>query len=138
VFFPDQANNVCYVTDTAASVLGYPAATSWNATGDQAAFSYNSGTKLLTIEYKIPWTIFTMTGGVMTTYPASSTEWGIQIGCYNNSPAEIVNWEPDATAGFLNAEPYGKWTFTGTPAAPPATPTPPPILGANTMWTIYE
>jgi len=137
VFFPDQANNICYIVDTAASVLGYPSLSSWNAIGDQAAFSYDSGTKLLTIEYKIPWTIFTMTGGVMTTYPANSTEWGVQIG-FINSLNEAVNWEPDATASFLYGAPYGKWTFTGTPAAPPPTPTPPPILGANTMWTIYE
>jgi hypothetical protein len=138
VFFPYQGNNICYITDTAASVRGYPSASSWNATDDQAAFSYNSGTKLFTLEYKISWTSFTISGGEMTTYPASGTEWGIQIGFYNNSPAEICNWEPDETAGFLNAEPYGKWTFTGTPPLPTPTPTPLPVLGANTMWTIYE
>jgi hypothetical protein len=131
VFFPYQTNNICYVWDEAASARGFAGPASWNATDDQAAFSYDSGTHLLTIEYKIPWTSFNISGGVMTTYPASGTEWGVQIGYINNNPAEAVNWEPDATVGFLNAEPYGKWTFTGSPAMPIA-------LRANAMWTIYE
>ncbi len=130
VFFPYATNGICYVWDEAGSTRGYPGATSWDAIGDKAAFSYDSGSSLLTIEYKIPWTIFNIEGGVMTTFPSSGTEWGIQIAYINNNPSEAVNWEPDGTAGFLNAEPYGKWTFTGTPPPPPGTEV--------ETWATYE
>lgn len=131
VFFPYETNGICYVWDEAGTSRGYPGAASWDATDEEVAFSYESGSSLLTIEYKIAWTDFNVEGGVMETYPADGTEWGIQIGYINNNPSEAVNWEPDGTGGFLNGEPYGKWTFTGTPDMPEA-------LEADMVWSLYE
>lgn len=124
VFFPYSGNGTCYVWDEFTD----GGKDSWNATGDTAAFSYNSGTKLLTIEYKIPFNSFNMTGAVATDTPASGTVWGCQIGMINNTPAEAVNWEPDATAGFAAGRPFGSWTFTGTPYK---------SLAAKN-WSMYE
>ena len=106
-----------YVWDDAGE-SGFNDPTAWNAVGDQGAFSYNSGTKLLTIEYMIPFSAFNLPEAPVNTYPADGTVWGVQIGYINDSPAEAVNWEPDATAGFYAGRPYGTWTFVGAPPAP--------------------
>ena len=127
VFFPYQGDGKCYVWDGAgASSSSDPAL--WNATGDQAAFAYNSSTKLLTIEYKVPFLSFNDPSAKVTTYPTNGTRWGIQIGYINNSPAEAVNWEPDGTAGFYAGRPLGTWIFTGTPPAPQSAK----------KWNLYE
>ncbi|HOE63038.1 MAG TPA: hypothetical protein PKW18_06990 [Candidatus Sumerlaeota bacterium] len=106
-----------YVWDDAGE-SGFNNPSAWNAVGDQGAFSYNSGTKLLTIEYKIPFSAFNLPEAPVNSFPADSTVWGVQIGYINDSPAEAVNWEPDATAGFYAGRPYGTWTFVGVPPAP--------------------
>lgn len=130
VFFPNEADGICYISDEGAETRGFPGQASWDADDDKAAFTHNSTTQTTTIEYKIAWTSFNITGGVMTSYPADGTEWGIQLGFINNNPSEAVNWEPDGTAGFLNAEPYGLWTFTG---APPSF-----VTEAGDAWQAYD
>lgn len=109
VFFPDQAENFCYIWDE----FDTGGATSWDAPIDQAAFSYNDSTDLLTIEYRIPWSSFNQSTALVSGAPADGEQWGIQIGYINNNPAEAVNWEPDTTPGFAAGRPYGTWTFVG-------------------------
>jgi len=116
VLFPDEAESYCYVWD--AYMAGGP--TSWDAV-DQAAFSYNSSTNTLTIEYRVRFDAFNMAGAAVTTAPSDGDEWGMQLGVINNNPAEAVNWEPDGTAGFAAGRPYGTWTFVGTVTSPETT-----------------
>ena len=131
VFFPYQTDGICYIWDEAKADRSYSSPTTWDAADDKAEFSYDSGTLLLTIEYKISWDSFNYEGGIMTTYPEDGTEWGVQIGYINNNPSEAVNWEPDGQAGFLAGDADGKWTFTGTPDMPE-------VLSANPAWALYE
>lgn len=130
-FFPNSADSICYIWDEFGDgTTGAPGqgATSWNGTGDSAAFSYDSVSKLLTIEYRIPWTAFNISGAAVSSHPSNGDEWGVQLGYINNNPSEAVNWEPDGTAGFAAGRPFGTWRFSGTPATP---------LAAKN-WNLYE
>lgn len=115
VFFPNPVDNICYVWDEAGTLSGWPGPASWNATGDQAAFSYAGG--VLTIEYRIPWTALNLAGAPVNTVPADDTMWGVQIGHLNNNPVEFPNWSDSPVGGFvnLNNRPWGVMTFTGNP-----------------------
>lgn len=126
VLFPYPNDGRVYVWDEAG--VTYPGAASWDGVGDQAAFTYNSGSKLLTIEYRIPWSAFNMPASPFTSFPVDGTEWGVQIGYINTSPAEAVNWEPDTTAGFAAGRPFGTWIFTGAPPEPTAADS----------WNLYQ
>jgi hypothetical protein len=111
---PNPGDGVLYTWDEAATSKGYPGVASWDADNDIGAFTYDSGTGLLTMEYRIPWTDFDLPGLVQTGAPADSTEWGVQLGYTNDPIAEYVNWEPDDTPGYVMGKPFGTWTFTGT------------------------
>lgn len=113
VLFPNVNDNICYVWDE----FNAGGAGSWNATGDLAAFSYNSTSKLMSIEYRVPWTAFNSAAAYVMGEPADAKKWGVQIGYINNSPAEAVNWEPDATAGFASGRPLGTFEFNLMPSA---------------------
>jgi hypothetical protein len=69
-----------------------------------------------------------MPASPFTSFPADGTEWGVQIGYINTSPAEAVNWEPDTTAGFAAGRPFGTWIFTGAPPEPTAADS----------WNLYQ
>ena len=124
VLFPYQGDNVCYVWD---SFTG-GATDGWNGTGDKAAFSYESSTNLLTVEYRIPWDAFDVGAALVESSPTDGDQWGIQIGYINNNPEEAVNWEPDDNSGFAAGRPYGTWIFSGVPGSP---------LAAR-GWELYE
>ena len=110
VFFPNPGDSICYVWDE----FNGGGATSWNGSGDQAAFTYDSGSSLLTMEYRIPWTAFNNAAAYVPAQPSAGTSWGVQIGYINNNPSEAVNWEPDTTAGFAAGRPFGTWTFAAS------------------------
>ncbi len=122
VFFPYPVDNHCYLWDE------YTAggAASWNASYDQAAFSYTGG--VLTIEYMIGLTSFEQSTAGVVRAPSNGDEWGIQIGQINNNPYEAVNWEPDATGGFAAGRPFGTWVFVGEAT---------PLTGVET-WGDYR
>ncbi len=109
VFFPYETDGVCYLWDE----FGAGGPGTWDASIDSAAFNYDSGTNLLTIEYKIHWSSFDQSGAEVMTAPADGSQWGVQLGYINNNPAEAVNWEPSDTAGFASGRPFGTWIFSG-------------------------
>jgi len=114
---PNPADNTLYIWDEAALTTGYPGVDSWDAIGDSGAFTYDSGTNLLTMEYRIPWSAFNFPGNEVSGAPADGTEWGVQIGFSNEDytgGAEYVNWEPDGTPGYVQGRPFGTWKFTGS------------------------
>jgi len=113
-FVPNPGDGTLYIWDEAGLTSGYPGVASWNADNDSGDFSYDSGSGLLTMEYRIPWTDFDLTGNVVTGAPADSAQWGAQFCFSNNDPAEYVNWEPDSTGGYVNGRPFGTLTFAGT------------------------
>lgn len=133
VFFPYEGNGQCYITETGSSTAVYPGATSWNPLDEEAAFTYNSTTQELIVEYRIAWTQFDVAPDTtLAGHPADGATWGCQLGSINNNPAEAVNWEPDGTAGFVQGRPFGAWVFTGTPPAPPLP------LQAGGSWMLME
>lgn len=107
VLFPYSGDNQVYVWDAFPAASFNPA--SWDATGDQGAFTHTGG--ITRIEYKVPFSAFSQT------MPDNGTNWGIQFGFINNSPAEAVNWEPDGTPGFASGRPLGTFTFLNASAS---------------------
>ncbi len=125
-FVPDPGTSNCYIWDEAALTSSYPGVASWDADNDTAAFSYDSGSGLLTIEYSIPWTDFDLSGNTITEAPADGDVWGIQIGYTNDDLSEFVNWEPDSTPGYVMGRPFGSWTFND------------PAVTSVGQWNMYH
>ena len=105
IFVPTTTGQM-YIWDE----INWGGASSWDATGDAAA--YTKVGNVVTVEYKIPFTIFDKAEqGIVTAAPTAGSVWGVQVIQTPVNESDI-QWEPNGA--WSQGRPFGSFVFTGT------------------------
>ncbi len=110
---PNRTDGKCHIWSQAnlSKTTDANTGTGWFAGGDAA---YGTNETRMTIEYRIDWDNFNESGMSLSGAPEDGTIWGLQVGLSNEVSGldwEYVNWEPDATPGYINGNPFGALRF---------------------------